>query len=145
MEEVAMPAMRNRGDQRTRWILVRMMILCIGCNLATRMFAQSLTWLGALGGGSSQAFDLSSTGEVVVGETYATTSRAFRWTCTGGMTDLGTPTGAFGEWARAYATSSNGNADYRRHRWQRLRGRCRFIACPVRVWANGLPSRRCER
>ena len=63
---------------------------------------QAETWSGTLGGNSSQADGVSSTGAVIVG--YASNAagsyRAFRWTAAGGLQDLGTfggfSSGAFG-------------------------------------------------
>jgi probable extracellular repeat, HAF family len=48
--------------------------------------------LGDLGGGSSEAWGVSADGSVVVGWALnaAGRSRAFRWTASGGMQDLGT-------------------------------------------------------
>ena len=65
-------------------------------------------WLGTLGGNGSQAYEVSSTGSVVVG--YASNAsgqyRAFRWTATGGMQDLGD----FGyAYAAAYGVSGDGS------------------------------------
>src|SRR5262245_50317469 len=60
----------------------------------------SVTWLGTLGGGSSQAYEVSSNGSVIVG--YASNAsgsyRAFRWTAATGMQDLG-------DFGYAYAAS----------------------------------------
>jgi probable HAF family extracellular repeat protein len=51
----------------------------------------TVTWLPTLGGTTSQGYEVSSTGSVVVG--YASNAsgqyRAFRWTTTGAMQDLG--------------------------------------------------------
>ena len=60
--------------------------------LATAGWSQSLTWLGTLGGGESEAYGVSADGAVVVGWSYnaAGQSRAFRWTAAGGMEDLNT-------------------------------------------------------
>jgi probable HAF family extracellular repeat protein len=56
---------------------------------ATTGWSQSLTWLGTLGGASSEALGVSSNGEAVVGWTVAAGRlRAFRWTTAGGMEDL---------------------------------------------------------
>src|SRR4029453_11407531 len=70
--------------------------------------AVSVKWLGTLGGNSSQAYEASSNGSGIVG--YAPHPRgyyrAFRWTATGGMQDLGD----FGyAYAAAYGVSSNGS------------------------------------
>lgn len=70
--------------------------------------AQSLTWLGTLGGDESQALDISSDGSVVVGWAKDSTNkrRAFRWTSTNGMEDLGT---LGGPESIAYGVSSDGS------------------------------------
>jgi probable HAF family extracellular repeat protein len=53
-----------------------------------RGWSQSITWLGVPpDGGYSYAYDVSADGAVVVG---GTNGRAFRWTASGGMQDLGT-------------------------------------------------------
>ncbi len=54
--------------------------------------AQTLTWLGTLGGGSSSAYSVSDDGSVVVGtsDTSGNGVRAFRWTQSTGMVSLGT-------------------------------------------------------
>src|SRR5207237_847937 len=70
--------------------------------------AETVTWPGSLGGNSSQAYGVSSTGSVVVG--YASNAsgqyRAFRWTAAGGMKDLGDFGYAYGE---AYGVSGDGS------------------------------------
>jgi probable HAF family extracellular repeat protein len=60
--------------------------------IATAGWSQSLTWLGTLGGNRSEARGVSADGRVVVGWSYnaAGRDRAFRWTASGGMQDLGT-------------------------------------------------------
>ena len=54
--------------------------------------AQTLRWLGTLGGGWSEARGVSADGTVVIGISHDDQSRyrAFRWTANGGMQDLGT-------------------------------------------------------
>lgn len=54
------------------------------------LMAQSLTWLGTLGGNASRAYGVSADGNVVVGWAYNTAGapRAFRWTAASGMEDL---------------------------------------------------------
>ena len=69
--------------------------------------ASTLQWLGTLGGNSSQAYEVSTTGAVRVGYSSnpAGSYRAFRWT-SGGMQDLGD----FGyAYAAAYGVSGNGS------------------------------------
>ena len=61
--------------------------------LATAGWSQSITWLGTLPGGSeSLAWGVSADGAVVVGSARNAAGqwRAFRWTASGGMQDLGT-------------------------------------------------------
>lgn len=56
----------------------------------TPCVAQSLRWLGTLGGNYSRAHDVSDDGSVVVGESeWLNRTRAFRWTLSGGMQNLG--------------------------------------------------------
>jgi probable HAF family extracellular repeat protein len=61
--------------------------------MATAGWSQSLTWLGTLPGGTySVAYGVSADGSVVVGvaDNASGDDRAFRWTASGGMQDLGT-------------------------------------------------------
>jgi probable HAF family extracellular repeat protein len=95
--------------------------------LATVAWSQSLTWLGTLGGGWSEAWGVSADGSVVVGGSYYTSGygSAFRWTASGGMQDLGT---LGGDESVAYGVSADGsvvvgwsyNADWqwRAFRWE---------------------------
>ena len=73
--------------------------------------AQSFIGLGDLPGGGlfySEAYDVSSDGSVVVGQTYGTNgSEAFRWTSAEGMVGLGYLPG--GGLTAAYAVSADGN------------------------------------
>jgi uncharacterized membrane protein len=67
---------------------VGIVALCCASTLASTS-AQSLTWLGRLGGSSSAASDVSDSG-VVVGTTDSPSGiRAFRWTANTGMQSLG--------------------------------------------------------
>jgi probable HAF family extracellular repeat protein len=65
---------------------------CVLSLIATAGWSQSLTWLGTLGGYGARLMGVSADGSVVVG--WATNAagqwRAFRWTASGGMQDLGT-------------------------------------------------------
>ena len=68
----------------------------------------TITWLPTLGGNSSQGYENSSNGSVVVGYTSNAAGyyRAFRWTAAGGMQDLGD----FGyTYAVAYGASADGS------------------------------------
>jgi probable HAF family extracellular repeat protein len=74
--------------------LTRALRACAALSLMTVLTsslpAQSITWLGTLGGNWSQAYGVSADGSVVVGEYLISGSRrAFRWTALGGMQDLG--------------------------------------------------------
>jgi probable HAF family extracellular repeat protein len=80
---------------------------CVMSLIATAGWSQSLTWLGTLGGNRSYAYGVSADGAVVVGraENAAWSSRAFRWTASGGMQDLGT---LGGNWSAASGVSADG-------------------------------------
>jgi probable HAF family extracellular repeat protein len=76
--------------------------------IATTGWSQSLTWLGTLpGGNESWAWGVSADGSVVVGraDDAAGQNRAFRWTASGGMQDLGT---LGGDWSGASGVSADG-------------------------------------
>ena len=100
---------------------------CVLSLIATAGWSQSLTWLGTLPGGNrSEAWGVSADGSVVVGwdQNAAGEGRAFRWTASGGMQNLGTLGGkrsfAFGVSADGavvvgYATNAAGQA--RAVRW----------------------------
>jgi len=81
---------------------------CVMSLIATAGWSQSLTWLGTLGGFESYAIDVSADGSVVVGSARnaAWAVRAFRWTASGGMQDLGTLPG--GNWSETWGVSADG-------------------------------------
>jgi len=100
---------------------------CVMSLIATAGWSQSITWLGTLGGGRSEAYGVSADGAVVVGgaQNAALEGRAFRWTALGGMQGLGTLGGG---WSAAWGVSADGtvvvgwssNADWqqRAFRWE---------------------------
>lgn len=83
--------------------------------------------IGTLGGSSSDAFDASADGGVVVGSSFTADSKyhAFRWTVTGGMQDLGTLPGGNHSYARSASAdgsvvvgfSENASLQRRAFRW----------------------------
>jgi probable HAF family extracellular repeat protein len=87
---------------------------CVLSLIATAGWSQqpSLRWLGTLGGdwsvAYSVAYGVSADGAVVIGRALnaAGQGRAFRWTASGGMQDLGT---LGGTWSRAYGVSADGS------------------------------------
>jgi probable HAF family extracellular repeat protein len=82
---------------------------CVLSLIATASWSQSLTWLGTLPGydNSSYAYGVSADGSVVVGgaRNAAVQWRAFRWTASGGMQNLGT---LGGNWSAANGVSADG-------------------------------------
>jgi probable HAF family extracellular repeat protein len=81
---------------------------CVLSLIATASWSQSITWLGTLGGNSSNACGVSADGRVVVGTTTNAEgrSRIFRWTAADGMMNLGTM--PEGRNSGAYAVSADG-------------------------------------
>ena len=102
---------------------------CVMSLIATAGWSQTLTWLGTLGVGRSEAYGVSADGAVVVGWAHnaAGQERAFRWTASGGMQDLGH---LGGYWSRAYGVSADGSVvvgqsvdgGYSAFRWTASRG-----------------------
>ena len=68
-------------------IIFRILILSL---ITARLDAQSLTWLGTLGGESSTAYAVSDDGNVIVGgtENLEGSSRGFIWTPNSGIQSL---------------------------------------------------------
>jgi probable HAF family extracellular repeat protein len=82
---------------------------CVMSLIATAGWSQSLTWLGTLGGDWSEARGVSADGSVVVSwaDNAAGQGRAFCWTASGGMQDLGTLPGY--DWSYALDVSADGS------------------------------------
>lgn len=90
--------MRSNGRSLSR--IVAHQVRVAGISLLVSSFviaslgvssAQSITWLGTLGGDWSTAVGVSADGSVVVGRAQDASNdyaRAFRWTASGGMEDL---------------------------------------------------------
>jgi len=97
----------SRASVRIPGLLV---LAILGAPHALAQLSGVMQDLGALGGpsASSSAFDTSSDGEVVVGDSRDSLGRrrAFRWTAASGMLDLGT---FGGDDARAHAVSADGS------------------------------------
>lgn len=106
-KRIAMVIERTATVQIVRGAGIRLLMSLFATALLTVSNAQSLTWLGTLGGNVSQAYAVSSNGTVVVGYTQdsAGRARAFRWTDGGGMQDLGTFGGSH-SWA--WSVSADG-------------------------------------
>lgn len=94
-------------QRKTRWGFHQVaLLLTVTLAVSCVANAQQLTWLGTLGGGTSNAYNVSS-GGVVVGsaEDAGGRTRAFLWTASTGMQDLGTLGGTT---SLAYAVSEDG-------------------------------------
>lgn len=94
-------------QQKKRFGFSRVVLLCTALLAVSGVAnAQQIIWLGTLGGGTSNAYNVSSSG-VVVGsaEDAGGRTRAFLWTASTGMQDLGTLGGTT---SLAYAISEDG-------------------------------------
>lgn len=92
-----------------RFALKAIVAFCVGLSAWTGGDAQTLTWLGTLGGFESIAAGVSADGRAVVGWSNLTSGkqRAFLWTPVAGMQDLGVlPT--HNSESRALAISADG-------------------------------------
>lgn len=119
------------GTRRRRVAGLSLLMSTMSVTSVTVASAQTLTWLGTLGGGYSVARDVSADGRVVVGwaENASGQRRAFRWTQAGGMKDLGTLGGID---SRAFDVSADGrvvvgealnaSGQYRAFRWTQAGG-----------------------
>lgn len=90
--------------------------ICAHATFSYALSPATLTWLGTTPGDtSSQAYDVSGDGSVVVGVSYQNISsatapiHAFRWTSTGGMISIGDLPGGSVR-SNAYAVSADGSA-----------------------------------
>jgi probable HAF family extracellular repeat protein len=124
---------------------------CVMSLIATAGWSQSLTWLGTLPGGDwSLAYGVSADGAVVVGvaRNAAGEYRAFRWTASGGMQDLGT---LGGDRSEAWGVSADGSVvvgwafnaawDDRAFRWTASGGMQDLGTLGgLRSWANGVSA-----
>lgn len=103
----------------------RSIVVAVSLALTTMASAQAarfvVTDLGSLGGGTSQAFGINSSGQVVGSSIVDGVERAFIWQRGSGMTDLGSLGGAANQFAIAYGindlgqvvgTSSNGTTNH---------------------------------
>jgi probable HAF family extracellular repeat protein len=95
----------NRKRWTGSWIAIAAALG--GWLLLAQADAQRFYWTGTFGGRSSEAYDVSEDGSVVVGWTFTANGqrRAFRWTRHEGIQDLGTLGGNISE---AYAISRDG-------------------------------------
>jgi len=77
---------------RRAWVMPVWLALGWLLGAMTSLNAQTLTWLGTLGGSESVALNLSADGRVVIGKSLASTgySIAFMWTRETGIQSLGT-------------------------------------------------------
>ncbi len=127
------PIAQTAGRTVRRRVRVLSLIAVLGMGLGTldSLDAQSLTWLGTLGGSTSYAYGVSADGTVVVGRAVNASGqfRAFRWTQATGMQDLGTLGGST---SYAYGVSADGTVvvgravnasnQFRAFRWTQATG-----------------------
>jgi probable HAF family extracellular repeat protein len=95
---------KQKSSNYTLLVLIAMTLLyCNG-------YAQqpTLTWLGTLGGNSSEVTGVSADGSVIVGisKNGNGDTHAFRWTTANGIQDLGT---LGGDWSEATGVSADGS------------------------------------
>ncbi|MCS7209974.1 MAG: hypothetical protein NZ874_10440 [Fimbriimonadales bacterium] len=122
-----------------QWSVRLVLALSVGLGAWTSSEAQRLTWLGTLGGSSSQAYGVSADGRVVVGWTENADyyRRAFRWTAETGMQDLGTLGGSSSvargvSLDRRFVVGSATNADGRQRafRWDAQTAQMQDLGTP---------------
>ncbi len=89
--------MVGRMARRRMCVLSFVAVLGFGSSTIASLNAQTLTWLGTLGGSESFAFRITGNGAVVIGESSLPNgdSHAFRWSQNTGMVPLGTLGGGY--------------------------------------------------
>ncbi len=117
--------MQNEAGVLRATLALWIVVVIGGCAIGSAS-AQTLTWLGTLGGSSGGALSVSADGTVVVGyaANASNSDRAFRWTAATGMQDLGL---LGGTWSGANGVSADGTvvvgeAYYRAFRWTSATG-----------------------
>ena len=101
------------NSQKKNWfnhLFLTLILLFITGTLHSISSQQAtLTWLGTLGGNDSDPYGVSADGSVVVGVANNANGspRAFRWTASGGMQNLGVFPG--GDWSEATGVSADGS------------------------------------
>jgi len=109
MVHTATPVHSTTGKGAARWWHALWLVWMVVAWTALPSLAQRLIWLGTLpGSDQSWAAGVSADGSVVVGyaQNAAGQTRAFRWTASGGMQDLGT---LGGNWSAAWGVSADGS------------------------------------